>query len=163
MFTRGYITWIGLGLGLINYWMRHVIELFFQFQHGKCKIKNCKGFPPQKRSHMGKSLGVRASWQNINQTNHNSTIQYPVVIIPSIQSWKTQNENLQGIPHQTGSDTGISFEYRVWTWAWSPPLGCIPIHFNKDSICLMPIHFKHPGDSIHNSWLRLAIATPSST
>ena len=99
--------------------------------------KNLQGIPSQKKSHMGISLRVRASSQNINQTNHSSTIRYPAVKIPPIQSWKTQNENLQGIPHQTGSDTGISLEYRAqtWAWSWSPLLGFLlrtPIHFNKD-------------------------------
>ena len=61
---------------------------------------------------------------------HNRKIRYPAVKIPSIQSWKTQNENSQGIPHQTGSDTGISLEYMAWTWAWSwsPLLGFSPSH-----------------------------------
>jgi hypothetical protein len=44
---------------------KHVIKISSPIPTWKVQNKNLQGIPPQKRSHMGISLGVRASFQNI--------------------------------------------------------------------------------------------------
>jgi hypothetical protein len=72
--------------------------------------KNLQGIPSQKKSHMGISLRVRASSQNINQTNHSSTIRYPAVKIPP-------NSKLKNSKWKFARDSpSDGFRHRHITW-----------------------------------------------
>ena len=91
--------------GLITKTDSSFIEIFFQFQNEKCKVKFCKGYPLRRDHtwvyHLGSGRLRRTSTRP-------TTIQdrYPVVENPSILNWKTQNKNLQGIPPSDGFTHG---------------------------------------------------------
>jgi len=63
--SLGYGAWAGLITQTNASCHRNLLPI----PTWKVQNKNLQGIPLQKRSHMGISLGVRASLQNINQTN----------------------------------------------------------------------------------------------
>jgi anti-sigma28 factor (negative regulator of flagellin synthesis) len=60
--------------------------------------KNLQGILSQKKSHMGISLRVRASSQNINQTNHSSLSDILLSKFPQFKVEKLKMKICKGFP-----------------------------------------------------------------
>jgi hypothetical protein len=90
---------------------------------------------------MGVSLGVRTSSQNIKISCCRKPLNFKL-------KKKLKIKICKGFPLQMGSYTGISLGYGL---AFGLISVVCPFHTNKDSIPLMPIHLKYPGNSIPNN------------